>query len=264
MNLPDLVDSTLTLDDRVALLTLRRDDVRNALTGTALVDDIVTAVQWANRCPEVSVMILTGEGKAFSSGGNIKEMARRERTFGGSPLEIQEKYRHGIQQLPLALHSAEIPLVAAINGPAIGAGLDLACMCDLRIASRDARFGETFINLGLIPGDGGAWFLQRLIGYQKAADLTLSGRIFDAEEALRLGLILEAAKPDQVLPRARELAAEMAAKSPHTLRLTKRLLKQALRTELPDFLDLCASFQGMVHHSDDHLDAVKAFLAQRA
>ncbi len=260
MDFPELIDSSLELSDRVATLTFQRDDVRNAITGTALVDDIIQTVSWANSCKEVSVLILTGDGSAFSSGGNVKDMAEKQGMFAGTVAEIQEGYRRGIQQMPLALHKAEIPLIAAVNGPAIGAGLDLACMCDLRIASSRAKVGETFINLGLIPGDGGAWFLQRLVGYQRAAEMTLTGRLVDAREALELGLFLEVVEPPQLLPRVQTLAAEIAAKPPQALRMTKRLLKLAQRTELPDFLDQCASVQGIAHHSEEHAIAVSNFL----
>src|SRR5512133_829516 len=144
MDVPELKDSQLEVKDRVAVLTLRRDDVRNALTGTALIDDILRTVSWADGENGVSVLIITGDGAAFSSGGNVKEMQERAGIFAGSALEIQEQYRRGIQQIPLALHRAEITLIAAVNGPAIGAGFDLACMCDLRIASSKAVLGETF------------------------------------------------------------------------------------------------------------------------
>ncbi|MFN2354538.1 MAG: enoyl-CoA hydratase-related protein [Desulfopila sp.] len=261
---PQLQDAALSVENRIALLTMQRDDVRNELTGTSLVDDIVTTVKWANGAPDVSVLIITGEGSAFSSGGNVKDMQNKSGTFGGSPVEIQDHYRRAIQQIPLALYSAEIPVIAAVNGAAVGAGFDLACMCDLRIASSRAKVSEAFINLGIIPGDGGAWFLQRLIGYQKAAELTLTGRLVNADEALKLGLFLEVVEPDALIPRAFELASQMADKPPQALRLTKRLMKLAQRTELPDFLDLCASFQSMAHHTDDHMEAVCAFLEKRA
>lgn len=260
---PELVDATLEVEGRIALLTFRRNDVRNALTGTALIDDILRTVAWADASPEISVLILTGEGEAFCAGGNVKEMRDRQGLFSGTVLEIQDQYRRGIQQLPLALQRTEIPLIAAINGPAIGAGLDLACMCDLRIASSSARMGETFLNLGIIPGDGGAWFLQRLIGYQQAVELTLTGRLIDAEEALRLGLLLRVVEPERLLSEALELAARIAAQPPQALRLTKRLLKAAQRMELPDFLDLCACFQGMAHHTEDHGEAISALLEKR-
>ena len=264
MTLPELSDSKLEVADRIATLTFQRDDVRNALTGTALVDDILRTVCWAESEKSVSVLILTGDGSAFSSGGNVKEMQERVGTFAGSTIEIQEQYRRGIQQIPLALHRTEVTLIAAVNGPAIGAGFDLACMCDLRLASNRAVVGETFINLGIIPGDGGAWFLQRLVGYQRAAELTLTGRLLKADEALRLGLFLDVVEPEELLPRAGELAARIAEKPPQALRLTKRLLKLAQRSELPDFLDLCASFQAMAHHTADHREAVSAFLEKRS
>jgi len=264
MPLPQLTDATLELDGRVALLTLQRDDVRNALTGTALVEDILAALDWCQHNAEVSVLVLTGAGKAFSAGGNVKEMRDRQGLFGGTALEIQDQYRRGIQRLPLALHASEIPLIAAVNGPAIGAGCDLACMCDLRLGASTALFGETFLNLGIIPGDGGAWFVQRLLGYQRAAELLLTGRLVEAEEAKSLGLLLEVLPPEQLLSRALELAGQIAAKPPQATRLVKRLLKLGQKQELPEFLDLCAAMQGMLHRTDDHLEAVSAFLDKRA
>lgn len=262
-NFPALIDASLTLDTRVATLTFQRDDVRNALTGTHLIDDIVNTLEWANECSDVSVLIITGEGKAFSSGGNIKEMRDRKGIFGGTNDEIQNQYRRGIQRIPLALHKLEIPVIAAVNGPAIGAGMDIACMCDIRIGSTQALFGETFINLGIIPGDGGAWFLQRLIGYQRAAELTFTGRLVKADEAKALGLLLEVTAPEALLNHAQELASSIAAKPPQAVRYTKRLMKMAQRQELPDFLDNCANFQAMCHQSEDHLEAVNAFLEKR-
>jgi enoyl-CoA hydratase/carnithine racemase len=263
MEVPRLKESSLEVDGRVATLTFMRNDVRNALTGTALIDDILQSVNWADNESEISVLIITGGGSAFCSGGNIKEMLHQSETFAGSVIEIQDKYRRGIQQVPLAMHKAEIPVIAAVNGPAIGAGFDLACMCDLRIASSRAVVGETFINLGITPGDGGAWFIQRLIGYQRAAELALTGRPVKTDEALQMGIFLEVVEPETLLTRARELAARIAAKPPQVVRLTKRMLKLAQRSELQDFLDLCATFQAMAHHTEDHLEAVKAFVEKR-
>lgn len=262
--LPDLTDARLELEGRIATLTLGRHDVRNALTGTALVDDIVAVADWVNACDEVSVLVITGEGSAFSAGGNVKDMASRGGDFAGDVAEVADRYRRGIQRIPLALQGVEVPIIAAVNGPAIGAGFDLANMADIRIASRKARFGETFLNLGIIPGDGGAWFLQRLIGYQRAFELTLTGRVIDAEEALELGIVLEVTEPEALMQRVGEVAATIAAQPPKATRLTKRLMKMAQRTELKDFLDLCAVFQGLCHNEPEHLDAVNAMLETMA
>jgi len=263
MEKPVLKDSVLEIQGRVATITFSRDDVRNALTGTALVEDLLDTLAWVNRAEEVSALILTGAGSAFSSGGNVREMSERGGIFGGSVQQIQDQYRRGIQRIPLAMEASEVPLIAAINGPAIGAGFDLACMCDLRLASATAVMGETFVNLGIIPGDGGAWYLQRLVGYQRAAELTLTGRLVAAPEALALGIVLEVTEPDQLMGRALELATQIASKPPRAVRLTKRLLKYAQRGTLADFLDLSACFQGMAHHTEDHVEAVSAFLEKR-
>lgn len=262
MTLPQTTDARLSLDGRVATLTLDRDDVRNALTGTALIDDIVNVAEWINRCDDVSVLVVTGAGAAFSAGGNIKDMANRGGDFAGDVAEVATRYRRGIQRIPLALQAVEVPIIAAVNGPAIGAGFDLANMADIRIASTRAKFGETFLNLGIIPGDGGAWFMQRLIGYQQAFELTLSGRIVGADEAKQLGIVLDVVEPDELMNRANQLATRFAAQPPKALRLTKRLMKMAQRMELKDFLDLCAAFQGMCHNEAEHLEAVNRMLQQ--
>ena len=262
--LPHLTDARLELENRVATLTFQRDDVRNALTGTTLIDDIVQTAAWANLNRDVSALIITGEGKAFSSGGNVKEMRDRQGIFGGAAAEIQEQYRQGIQRIPLAMYDIEVPTIAAINGAAIGAGFDLCNMCDIRIGCPNTLLGETFINLGIIPGDGGAWFLQRVAGYQRAAELTLTGRLLQAQDALDYGILMELVEPEELLSRAREIAGEIAAKPPRTVRMTKRLLKAAQRMELKDLLDMSASLQAISHQTGDHQEAVSAFLEKRS
>ncbi len=258
--LPVLKDAALTFDERVATLTFKRDDVRNALTGTELTSDIITTLAWANASPDVSVLILTGDGSAFSAGGNIKTMGERAKA---PPHALQQNYKRGIQRIPRALQEAEIPVIAAVNGPAIGAGFDLANMCDIRIGSTHAQFGETFVNLGLIAGDGGAWFLQRLLGYQRAAELTLTGRIVKAEEAKQLGILLEITEPGALLPRARELAAKIAAKPPLAVRYAKQLLKLAQQQPLAEHLDVCSSYQALCQKTEDHAEALAAFFEKR-
>ena len=260
---PNLNDATLEVKDRIATLTLNRHDVRNALTGTGLIEDIVTTCEWVNQADHVSVLIITGAGSSFSAGGNIKDMAERGGDFAGDVAEVATRYRRGIQRIPLAMEQVEIPVIAAINGPAIGAGFDLCNMADLRIASEKAKFGETFLNLGIIPGDGGAWLMQRLIGYQAAFELTFSGRVIDAEEAKKLGILLEVVPHDELMSRVNELATRFANQPPKAVRLTKRLMKMAQRTELKDFLEICAAFQGMCHNEAEHLEAVHKFLEKQ-
>ena len=277
--LPRLHNSQLSLRKRVATLTFRRHDVRNALTGTRLVDDLVATVDWINASvekeaaeaasgatPDVNletprVLVITGEGSAFCGGGNIKEMAARSGDFAGTAEELTAKYKAGIQRMPLAMQRLKVPVIAAVNGPAIGAGFDLCNMCDLRIASERAKFGETFVNLGLIPGDGGAWYLQRLIGYQRAAELTFTGRVINADEAQEYGITLKTVTPALLLDEAQTLAETLASKPSFALQMGKQLMRQAQTQPLDEFLDACGEVQGLCHHHPEHLLAVESVLA---
>ena len=259
--LPALKDAALEHAGRIAVLTFQRDDVRNALTGTALVDDICATLEWANACEDVSVLILTGAGSAFSAGGNIKVM--RERSGIAAPLELEQYYRLGIQRIPLAMRRAEVATIAAVNGPAMGAGFDLANMCDIRIGSTAAQFAESFINLSLIAGDGGSWFLQRLVGAQRAAELTLTGRVVKADEARSIGILLDVTEPAALLPRAKEIAAQIAAKPPLAVRYAKRTLRLAQDQDLGEHLEACASFQAILQKTGDHQEALAAFFEKR-
>jgi len=266
LNVPVLDDAQLRLDGGVATLTFCRHDVRNALTGTRLVDDIIATVDWINACVDRDaengprVLVITGEGSAFCAGGNIKDMAVQADDFAGSPEELAQKYKQGIQRMPLAMQRLKVPAIAAINGHAIGAGFDLCNMCDLRIASSKAKFGETFVNLGLIPGDGGAWYLQRLISPQRAAELTFSGRIFTAEEALEYGILLQVVEPETLLAEVDALAKSLADKPSFALRMSKQLMRQAQTQPLDAFLDACGEIQGQCHHHPEHLVAVNRLL----
>jgi enoyl-CoA hydratase/carnithine racemase len=252
-------DIILESAERIATLTLNMPDTRNSISGQETIEEIEDACKRVQYDDEISVLIITGAGKSFSSGGNVKAMRERISEMSGPAVHLQERYRRGIQRIPLAIDSLDVPVIAAINGHAIGAGCDLAMMADIRIASKQAVFGETFLNLGIIPGDGGSWFLVRQIGYQAAAELTFTGKIVDADEALRLGMVARVVEHDQLMTEARALAATIAAKPPRTLRLGKRILKQAQRTSLKDFLDICAVTQGIVQTAEDHKIAVEAF-----
>ena len=262
MTQPTLQECSLEVQDRVALLTFQRHDVRNALSGTALIDDLFATVRWVNHTSEVSVLIITGDGSAFSSGGNIKDMEKGEGLFGGETLEIQEKYRHLIHQLPHMMERCDVPTIAAVNGAAMGVGFDLACMCDLRLASTRAKVGSVFINLGLIPGDGGAFFLPRVVGAQRAAEMILTGRVLNAEEAFEAGVFLEVVEPETLVPAAKALAARIASRSPQAIRLAKRLLKAGARSDLQSVLDLSAGYNAMLHQTDAHKEAVQSLLEQ--
>ena len=156
-----------------------------------------------------------------------------------------------------------MPLIAAINGHAIGAGLDLACLCDIRIASTRARFAESFVRLGIIPGDGGAWLLPRAIGLSRAAEMAFTGETIDARQALEWNLVSRVVEPEALMPAARDLAGRIAANPSHALRLTKRLIREAQHSRLDTVLELSAAFQAISHKTADHREAVSAFLEKR-
>ena len=244
----------------VVTLTLNNPDERNALTSQAQWDAVADAVDRVQADLEVRCVIVTGAGSAFCAGGNVKDMKNKTGIAAGHPYAIREGYRGGIQQIPLAFQRLDVPAIAAVNGAAIGAGCDLACMCDIRIASEKAKFAESFVKLGIIPGDGGAWLLQRVIGYSRAAELSFTGDTIDAAEALACGLVSRVVPGDQLLAEARKLADRIAANPGPALRMTKRLMKEAMHQRMDSLLEFSAAMQALAHHTPEHDRAVTAFL----
>lgn len=246
----------------VVTLTMSQPERRNPLTGNTAVAEILAACETIAADSSVRAVILTGEGPAFSSGGDIKTM--QQQSFGEvDGMRIRDDYRRGIQRLPLALFNLEVPTIAAINGAAVGAGLDLACMCDLRVASDKARFAESFVKMGIIPGDGGAWLLPRVIGMARAAELSLTGRMIDAATALQWGLVSQVVPPEELLAAANALANEIAANPPQVTRMTKKLMREGMHQSLASLLELSAAYQALAHQTADHREAVSAFLDKR-
>lgn len=252
-----------TRDGPVLTMTLNRPDERNALSTQAQWDEIVDCCNEVAADSSVRCVILTGAGSAFSAGGNVKDMRDRKGIAGGTPYEISQGYLGGIQRIPLALHNLEVPTIAAVNGAAVGAGCDLACMCDIRIASNKARFAESFVKLGIIPGDGGAWLLQRTIGYQRAAELSFTGDMIDAAFALEIGLVTRVVPAESLMDSAHELATRIAANSGPALRMAKRLMRQAQTARLDETLQLSAALQALAHNTSEHHESVAAFFEQR-
>ncbi len=246
----------------VVTLTMNQPEQRNPLTGNTAVAEFLAAIDRIEADNSVRCVILTANGPSFSAGGDIREM-KRQATRQVTEMELRQEYRRGIQRLPLALFNLEVPVIAAINGPAIGAGLDLACMCDLRIASDRAKFAESFVKVGLVSGDGGAWLLPRVIGWSKAAEMALTGDMIDAAEALACGLVSKVVPDAELLDAARALAQRIAANPPFAVRMTKRLLWEGRTAGLASVLEMAAPMQALAHATGDHDEAVEAFLAKR-
>jgi enoyl-CoA hydratase/carnithine racemase len=251
-------------DGHIVTVTLNRPEIRNAISDDDMITDLVTAIERISADNDVRCAILTGAGTAFSSGGNVKKMREGGGMFAGSPYSLRNGYLQGIQRIPVAMYELEVPIIAAVNGPAVGAGCDLTCMCDIRIAGKSAKFAESFVKLGIIPGDGGAWFLPRAVGSSKAREMAFTGDMIDADEALDCGLVSKVVEDDKLQDAAMALAKRIAANPPHALRMAKRLLREGERTTLHTLLDMSASMQALAHKTEDHQEAVNAFLDKRA
>jgi len=246
----------------VVTLTMNQPEARNALTGNTAVAEFVAATERIATDMSVRVVILTGAGPVFSSGGNVKDM---KRFFDDAlkPATIREEYRHGIQRLALAVYNLDVPTIAAVNGPAIGAGCDLACMCDIRIAADTATFAESFIKVGIVPGDGGAWLLPRVVGRSRAAEMSFTGEALSAQEALACGLVSRVVPVGELAAEANRLAARIAANPGPTLRMTKRLLREGEHMRFESLLELSAGYQALAHKTWQLREAAEAFTEKR-
>ncbi|PVY30020.1 crotonase/enoyl-CoA hydratase family protein [Williamsia muralis] len=250
-------------EDSITTWTLNMPEARNPISGDEVVSRMVDLAAAANADRNVRVVILTGAGSAFSAGGNVKDMVDRVGMFGGNQADIQHGYTSGIQRLTRAIYGCEVPIIAAVNGPAVGAGCDLALMADMRIASDNAFFAESFVKLGLIPGDGGAWLLPRAVGAARAAEMAFTGDRVDAATALEWGLVSRVVAADALMDTAKQLAARVASNPPNALRLTKKLLREADTQHLGGILELSAAMQAISHGTADHREALSAFVERR-
>ncbi|GAA0570906.1 crotonase/enoyl-CoA hydratase family protein [Craurococcus roseus] len=247
----------------VVLLTLNAPERRNAISTFADCDAVVDACGRVNRDRTVRCVILTGAGSAFCSGGDLKAMRDKRGIMEGSHADLRENYRRGVQRMAQALYDCDAPTIAAVNGPAIGLGLDVANMCDIRIASEKASFAESFIKVGIVPGDGGAWLLPRVVGMSMALEMSFTGEALDAQAALAARLVSRVVPEGELLPAARDLARRIAANPPDALRMTKRLLREGQYMRFSSLLELSAAYQALAHSTDDHKEAVNAMLEKR-
>jgi enoyl-CoA hydratase/carnithine racemase len=252
-----------SFEEGILTLTINKPEVRNPISSTEMIDALCSAIDAADRDLNCRVVILTGAGSAFSSGGEIATMRLGGGLNDSVAPQTRRNYRHGIQRLPILFESIEVPVIAAVNGPAIGAGCDLTCMCDIRIASERAKFAESFVKLGIVPGDGGAWLLPRVVGWSKASEMAFTGQMIDAAEALACGLVSRVVAPEALMDEAMALARQIAANPPHAVRMAKRLIRESRLASLSTILEASAAAQALCHTTQDHAEAVNAFLEKR-
>lgn len=253
---------TLKNEGHLLWVTLNRPDSANAID-IDMIDELTTVLKVADQDSNIRVILLTGAGKCFCAGGDVKAMETKSGMFAGESDELRRRYEFGIQQIPLTIDALQTPIIAVVNGPAIGAGNDLSVMCDLRIASENAKFGETFARLGLVPGDGGTYFLTRAIGYAKAMEMFLTAKVYTASEALEMGLIQQLVAHEDLINKAQELGESIALNAPISISMGKKSLKAAYHYDLKTNLDLLSAYQGISQRTSDHFEGIQALKEKR-
>ena len=249
-------------EKRIVKITLNRPDTRNALSED-IIDGLVEALIKADKDKDVGCVVLTGAGKSFSSGGNLQEIKDMTTKDNMSLTELEDWYRFGIQRIPLTMNAVDVPIVAAVNGHAIGAGNDLCTMCDIRIAAEDAKFSESFLRIGIIPGDGGSWFLPKIIGLARANEMILTCDVLNADKALDWGLVSQIVPNQELMDAAYKIANKIASQPPEASRRAKRLLRMSQNVPLDKALEMAASQQAILQQLDDHREAIDALLEKR-
>lgn len=243
-------------------VSLNNPDQMNAIT-TKMIDSLVEVLSYADFDKTIKVIVLTGNGKNFCAGGDIKAMEEKSGMFAGESNELRARYQHGIQRIPLCIESVSTPIIAMVNGAAVGAGCDLSMMCDLRIGSEKTRFAETFTRMGLVPGDGGTFFLQRVVGYAKAMEMFLMAKPFEGFKAKEFGLLNFLVDEASLIDETIKLADAVASQAPVAQKLTKKAMKISYLHDLQSSLDVLASFQGISQRTADHFEAIKSFKEKR-
>lgn len=248
------------IDSGIYLVTMNRPEKSNASDPELCLTLAKTLIE-LNGDKNVKVIILTGNGRAFCAGGDVKAMNERRDMFAGTPNDIRLAYREIIHRVQKAIYNADVPIIAAVNGAAAGAGNDLVAVCDIAIASDQAKFAETFVSIGLISGDGGSWLLPRVIGKNNAFLMAYTGEWFTAEEAKAMGLVLKVVPHEQLLPEAIALARRIAKNPNAAVRATRRLLIEGGQSSFDAALDACASIQSGLHFTPEHREAVTKLIA---
>ena len=242
----------IDIQDGIATVKINNLAKKNALDND-VISGLVSHLSALDKNPSVEVILLGGEGEVFCAGGDVKAMKTKTEMFSGDSIELQKNYEWGIQEIPRTIERINTPIIAVVNGGAVGAGVDLACMCDMRIGSEDSFFSESFAFLALVPGDGGTFFLPRVVGYSKAMEMFLTGDKYNATSALEMGLLNKVVSKETLWDEATVLAKKIKRNSYQALRLTKKSMKIAYATSnLETVLDGLSAYQGITQDSKDH------------
>jgi len=248
------------ISDHIATITLNQPDRLNALT-PLMRREFLEAMQISNQDSQVRVIIITGAGRGFCSGGDMKAM--NEASASDNTSAFNEKLTPIRDKIVLAMRNATKPVIAAVNGAAAGAGMNIALACDIRIASITAKFGQTFTKRGLHPDWGGTYFLPRIVGMAKACELIWSGRMIDADEALALGIVSQTTEPDELIATTVAMAQSFAAGPPIAIQLAKRAMYKAQDSDLREALEFETYAQNLARETEDSKEGVRAFIEKR-
>ncbi len=260
----DYTEIEYEVSDRIATITLNRPERMNAFSENMLAE-WADAIRRSQDDDEVRVVIVTGAGRAFCAGADLRATGSEDRVLLSDLNAGQRRnsLRFSVHRVPQALQYLDKPYLAAMNGAAVGAGMDMGSMADIRFASDQARFGMSYVNVGLIPGDGGAWLLPRLVGFQKALELMWSGELFNAEEALRIGYVARVIPHEMLIEETRAYASKLADGPPIAIQLMKRL---AYRGQSQNFMEALESAQAamtIVQSTEDYKEGPLAFREKR-
>lgn len=257
-----MADLEVSTSDRVMVARLNRPEKKNALSEEML-EKLRESLESANDDPGIGCFVITGAGDAFCSGGDLGRRSEESAAGDPTPLERRTRLQKVTHRVALSVEQFEKPLIAAVNGAAVGAGMDLALMCDLRLAGSSARFSEGYVRVGLLPGNGGCYFLPRLVGPARALELLWTGDFVGAEEALKIGLVNHVYSDETFEQEALRFAARLASGPPIQQRDIKKLMYQGLRTDLRTSLDSVAAHMAVVQSTDDYKEAINAFKEKR-
>jgi enoyl-CoA hydratase/carnithine racemase len=238
-------------DGAVATILLNRPEQKNAFTLNML-DLWADALTEAKSDAEVRVLVLRGQGDAFCAG---VDLGRVDDEMGTGPLEFKELLRQRVQRIPRLVEDFDKPLLASISGPAVGAGLDMALMCDMRLAARSARLCESYIKVGFVPGAGGCYYLPRIVGIARAFEIFMTGDFYSADEAREIGLVNRVYDDEALLEETYKLATRMAKAPPVVAGMIKRALYQSAEADLRTSLDLVSSHMGIVRSTTESREA---------
>jgi enoyl-CoA hydratase/carnithine racemase len=248
----------------IATITLNRPERMNAFTPLML-DEWLDALNDAHLDDEIRVVILTGNGRGFCTGADVVRSGEGLSLVDRSRSHVDNRnfLRDSVQRIPRLVSIMEKPYIAAVNGAAVGAGMDMASMCDMRFAAESARFGMTYVRMGLIPGDGGCYFLPRIVGMAKALDLIWSGRLFDAKEALEMGYVSTVVPDDDLIAHTREYAAKLVSGPAVAIQQAKRLAYRSQDITLDSALDLAQQAMFIAQETEDSREGPRAFAEKR-